>query len=206
MVRLLFERRQEPTRKESVENMAKKTLQRKTIYAATIVAILAMAGGYALAASNPFGFAPTATQGQNGYSVTTVPTLWTFVGANASVDPNNACTSSPHTIDLSGGTASALVSMASASGATCSNTNVAENFSFLGTVGSAPTLDIFTVFSYTAASPAACSGTQTPSANTLTVKTVSSSSPTTVSLYLWVDYGAAAAVALCGVDISVSGS
>lgn len=186
----------------------RKSLQRKTVYGVTIIAMLAVAGGFALA-STGFNFAPTSTQGQNGYSVTTGPTIWTFASATASVDPNNACSASPQAITIvTPGTspAAAVISVAVASGGACANTNLAEEFAFSGTVITASTSDIFTVFSYTATTEAGCA-TPTASANTMTVTTSGgSATATTVTADLWVDYGSAANVALCSVDISVAGS
>ncbi len=173
----------------------------------TIVAILGLATAFAVAGT--FTFTNTALQGQNGYSVETGATIWSFDSAAAGVDPSSSCTASPVAITISTpgeSPATTVSSIPGSTGGACADTNFAEEFDFTGTVASAATSDGFTIFSYTASTPATNCTTSTATVTSITVTTSDGGSPSTsVGFDLWVDYGPAV-VAVCGVDIAVSGS
>jgi hypothetical protein len=188
--------------------MKRNGFQRRTIYGVTIVAILAVAGGFAIASS--FVFAPTATQGQNGYSVQTGSTIWTFESAAATLDPVSTCVKAVSaTLSPPGPTPTSVLSdyiPSTASGA-CTVTDFAEEFNFSASVVTASTADSFTVFSYTAASSAACTSAPVASVDNATVATMGGepTPATPLNFSLWVDFGPAP-VDICGVSIAVSGS
>ena len=188
------------------ETMQRKSIQRKTVYGVTIVAILGLATAFAIAGS--FTFTPTATQGQNGYSVTTGSTMWSFDSARAGVDPSGSCppVNVPITISTPGTSpADTVTSVSGASGGACADTNVAEEFNFTASVVSTPTSDGFTVFSYTAPLATDCSASTAGVAYVTVTTSGGSATATSVQFDLWVDYGPAP-VAVCGVDIAVNGS
>jgi len=195
-------------REELEEIMQRNGIQRRTVYGVTLVAILAIAGGFAIA--DTFSFQQTSLQGQNGYSIQTGATMWKFVSANDTVEPVSPCTTIPPALTIltpgtSPGNAQAYIP--AASGGTCLDTDFAEEFNFTGSVVTSPTSDTFTVFSYTNESAETCSSApQVAAANYVTVATVGgTSTPTTIEFNFWVDFGPAP-VDLCGVSIAVAGS
>ena len=182
------------------------SIRRRTVYAGTIVAMLALAGGFALAST--FVFNSTASQGQNGYSIQTAATNWTFSSATASVNPNSACsTSGSITITTPGVSPSATsVSIPGASGGTCATTHFAEEYAFSGTISAASTSDLYTVISVIATGSNTCTSGAVSEANTITITTSGgSATSTTVTLDLWVDYGPATTTSVCDVNIAISG-
>jgi hypothetical protein len=180
----------------------------RAIYLGTALAIVGVISGMA-AASLLITFSPTATQGQNGYSVTTGPTIWAFNSATASATLATPCSTSPQAITIvTPGVSPAAknVQIASAGAGTCALTDLSEQFAFTGTVVSTPTSDVFTVFSTTSAS-SSCAVT-TAQVNSITITTSGgSATATTVTLNLYVDFGATATLPnICSIQIAVSGT
>lgn len=154
-------------------------LQRRTVYAATIIALLALVGGFAMAASFS---TTTLTATQGGTTTTLTNTAWAGSSVSAVFTTNGAgCTGSP--VSVTSATAvSAYVNVGSVSGA-CALGDFAEEIVFTATVpqGTSVLTDTFTIYSDSSYSTGQA---------TLTVAVTESGTGTYVAeLDLYSDYG-----------------
>jgi hypothetical protein len=159
-------------------------LSRKSIYVGTIVAMLAMVAGIALAAS-PFG-SITSTGGSNGYSGTVSGTIWAGTVTVTSVVPGAAeapCSASGAGTSVTPSSVGQTVNLyyyGSGAGV-CAANDLYEEFVFTPTAAvtgsGAGQLDTFTIYS------------DVPTAYVQVPLTVTSSGSNTIThLDIWVDY------------------
>lgn len=193
--------------KSTGTNTHRRTIRRSSVYAATIVAMLAMVGGFALAA---WGFNGTISSGQNTEQATVGNTFWSgstpalsavFLGAT------QACAST-YTFAAAGGTIDACVADSTGTPATSSATisagDFVEEFKFSGLsvgtsiCGGTTCTDSFAVTVIDNAG----GGTATFSS---VVVTAAASGTVTDNLNIWIDFGASAPSSITGLDVVAVG-
>jgi hypothetical protein len=176
-----------------------KGIRRKTIYATTIVAMIALVGGYALAST--FAFTATSSQNESGFAVTTTGTIWTFNTATATYENANTCTTTA-SYSLGGTHATETINLNSSGTATCVATDFAEVYNISASISTQGSTDQFTFFAEMGG-PSGCTTTHAE----VVALTVTTTATSTTMLYLHfaVDYGAVPQT-LCSVDIAVSGT
>jgi hypothetical protein len=178
-----------------------KGIRRKTIYATTIVAMIALVGGYALAST--FAFTNTSSQNESGFAVTTAGTIWTFNTATATNEGTTTCTTTTTTsYALSGSHQVETINLNSSGTGTCVATDFAEVYNISALIPTTGSTDQFTFFAEMGGS-SACTTTHAE----VVALTVTTTATSTTMLYLHfaVDYGAVPQT-LCSVDIAVSGT
>lgn len=124
-----------------MEKAMRRTFPRRTIYAATVIAILATIGGFVMAAGLSGFNTTTVYQGQQGVTITGLPGL-TYVSTTLGTDPGSAmaCPTSGSACD----TGSGITVCASQSNQACNQGDYAElvNFTVAKPWGGPPTWNV----------------------------------------------------------------
>lgn len=184
-------------------------LRRKSVYVATIVAIFAMLGGFAVATLGNFS---TVSSNQNTVSSTLGNTVWN--GATASLAPSYVivgvtCATAPTFSGATASTQNACINVSTnAAESTIGATNhYVEEFTF--------TLAVTTTTPAACVSPTVCSDTfavsfVTSTGNGAVAYTVSLTDPTTTGgndlLNIYLDFGASAPTSITAMDVVATGS
>ena len=184
---------------------------RKTVYIGTVVGVLALVAGFAMAAVFT---SQTVTSNQNGFNASTGNTVWS--GAAVTLGPGtstNACDATPAANPVSSPASGSLsVTLGSSASKTfyygmtgsCSSSDFAEEWSFTMSVSTAATdADTFTIFStWTQVSTPASA----VAADTITM-IASGTGTSSVTLNLVVDIGSNVSPAsISSLNVVVSGA
>ena len=177
-------------------------VRRRTVYVATIAAMLALVGGFAMAATFS---STTVSQNQNGFSTSMGSTIWAAVAPTLTTQPSpttTSCTSATIAITTAT-TATAFVGVESTASCTTNDFTEEVHFSYSVPAGSATLSDTFEVYS-TATLAGATSATTAVGSVTVTVTETTSAYTATFDLYI--DYGANPPASISSLSVVVSGS
>ncbi len=195
-----------------------KRIRQRTVYAATIVAVLSLVAGFAIASITTFNLSPTS---QGSGSANTAATAYTCATTclqstlTTGSTTAGACPNSPTASTVTGASPTYTITLTVASsGTTCKGGDFAEEFSFISsfTVGpgmpacfatSPPCSDDFLVSSVVGgvASNAEL-GTAAFSENTVTAPT----GTVTIDVIVVVDYGAGANPGITSISLVANGN
>ncbi len=189
----------------------RRTIRRVQVYAGTIVAMLAMVGGFALAAWT----LGTVTSNQGGYTTSLSGTIWA-----AETTGNPALTSAPvpaadapcvttasFAPTAGATTAAAAASVGVATGNTCTANDVGEKFTFAISVTTSLCTTACSDTFYFYSTSSAATGQQAQSVTvSVTSESGTGSVAYTATLTAYVDYGATAPSSITVLQVVVAGS
>ena len=177
-------------------------VRRRTVYVATIAAMLALVGGFAMATTLS---STSVSQNQNVFSTSTGNTIWAAVAPTLTTQPSpttTSCTSTTVAITTSTA-ADAFVGVESTPACATNDFTEEVHFSYSVQTGSATLSDTFEVYS-TATLAGASSATTVVGSVTVTVTETTSIYTATFDLYI--DYGANPPASIGSLSVVVSGS
>lgn len=170
--------------------------KRRMLYAGTMVAVLAMVGGFAMASITLGNTSITSTQGGNGTTLSA--SAWTASKIYSGYNGTSAC-----------GTAVSITSATAASGyvagtsSACASGDLTEEIVYSASVpaGTSGTVlkDTFEVYSSTGATPALVT-------NPISISVTESGTAYTATVDLIVDYGTTSSIQIDSLSVSINGA
>ena len=194
-----------------------KRIRQRTVYAATIVAVLSLVAGFAIASITTFNLSPTSQgSGSTNTAATAYTCATTCLQSTLTTGSTTAaaCTNSPTASTVTGSSPTYTITLTVASsGTTCKGGDFAEEFSFTSNfvvtsapgcfVTSPPCSDAFLVSSVVSGSASNAElGTAAFSENTITPPTGS----VTIDVNVVVDYGAGANPGITSISLVANGN
>ena len=193
-----------------------KRIRQRTVYAATIVAVLSLVAGFAIASITTFNLSPTSQgSGSANTAATAYTCATTCLQSTLTTGSTTAatCANSPTAASVTGSSPTYTITLTVASsGTTCKGGDFAEEFSFTSSFSAASAPGCFTTLSSCSDAFLVSSVTGSSATNAelgtaaFTENAVAPSGTVTVDVIVVVDYGTGANPGITSISLVANGN